>query len=96
MAPTDLKWSLSQAKTLAYSLMVFLSLHTVTGTATSHTYVLSKTLLLARTNASLSVSDCVLLHFSQECPDGMDVWMVRMYLQQSEKTAFQEKLLLNS
>ncbi|XP_062277477.1 cadherin-related family member 5 [Scomber scombrus] len=31
MAPTDLKWSLSQAKTLAYSLMVFLSLHTVTG-----------------------------------------------------------------
>lgn len=39
MAPTDLKWSLSQIKTFIWSLMVLMSLHTVTGN--SHTYVLN-------------------------------------------------------
>lgn len=92
MALTELKWSLFQAKALVCSLLLLLCLHTTTGTTTPHLFRIRVEIL----------AGIHFLHYAfvfaltQGCQGGVDVWTVRMCLQQSQKTALREKWLLNS
>lgn len=88
----ELQWSLFQAKALVCSMLVLLCVHTATGTATSHLFMLRVSLV----SYTLTRVYMFVFALTQGCQVGMDVWMVRIYSQPSKKTAAQEKSLLNS
>lgn len=79
MALIEIKWSLCQVKALICSLHIFLYLHTATGTATSHAFILEFgfwTELIGL--LPLCLCDCVCIDTGMSgwggCLDGQDVF----------------------